>query len=266
MAFWAKSFVFDGVPSEAYDLFLISDGASGVLDNTGSCSVELYTQQVYRNPKPYLFGTQQSPTLTFNLTFASLKPISALNQQAIQRWLFGYNSYKKLQILQCDMDNVYFNCILTEPTLTTVGNFAYSFKCSVVCDAPWAWEFPKTYTFKSTPNKIINWSALKFINTSDNNYYTYPLITLQTTINGGVVNFTNVTDNNIGFSISGMLSNEIITIDCEKCIIKSNMRQNMLNYFTGTFVRLVPNLNTLSISGEIDNVKITVNNARKVSG
>lgn len=262
MSFWAKSFVFDGIPSETYDLFLISNGGAGVIENSGSNSVELYTQTVYRNPKPYLFGTQQSNVLTFTLSFASLKPISALKQQVIQKWLFGHNTYKKLQIMQCDMDNVYFNCILNNPTVTTVGNYAYYMTCDVVCDAPWAWEFPKKYSYGPFTVE----GSFVHNNTSDNNYYTMPKITVQISDYGNTFQITNITDNNSSCGFTNLSPSEILTIDSERAIIKSSTGLLRVGNMTGTMPRLLPGVNIIKIIGSISNITIEYQNARKVSG
>lgn len=262
MGFRAISFVFDNIPSETYDLFLISEGAAGVLQNTGSSSVELLTETIYRNPKPYLFGVQQTPVMTFSLSFASLKPISAVNQQYIQKWLFGHNTYKKLQIMQCDMYDVYFNCILTNPVVTTVGNFAYYFRCDVICDSPWAWGAPTKLTF----NKPTSGSSFIINNTSDNNYYTYPNIVITVSQSGNSVVLTNQTDNNQTFSITGLSANEVLTINSERNIITSSTGLSRFQNMTGFFPRLLPGINSLKITGNISSIVFEFDNARKVSG
>ena len=261
MAFWATSFIFDGVPSEMFNLFLISEDGSGVLENTGSNSVELYTQTVYRRAKPYLFGTQQTPVLTFTLCFASLKPISAIEQQSIQRWLFGQNKYKKLQIMQCDMYDIYFNCFLNNPRLTTVGNYAYSFKCDVQCDAPWAWEFEKNKNY----GPYTGAGTLIFNNLSDDNYYMKPVWTIALDDNTDSFQLNNLTDNS-SCSFDNLLPNEVITIDSDRGIIKSSTGLLRVGNMSGTLPRLVPGINEIQVVGDVSNINIKYQNARKVSG
>ena len=261
VAFWATSFVFDDVPSETYGLFLISEDGAGVIQNTGSNSVELYTQIVYRNPKPYLFGTQQTPVLTFDLCFASLTPVTAFDQQIIQKWLFGHNTYKKLQIMQCDMYDVYFNCILNNPTITTVGNYAYSFKCEVTYDAPWAWEYPKQEEY----GPYVGAGNFLFNNISDDNYYMKPIWTISLSDNTESFQINNITDGS-NCSFSGLLPNEIITIDSNRCIITSSTGLLRLGNMTGTLPRFLPGQNNIQIVGDVTSVVINYQNARKVSG
>ena len=73
-----------------------------------------------------------------------------------------------------DMESVYFNCILNNPTITTVGNFAYTFKCDVTCDAPWAWEYPKSASYGPFDVE----GTFTFNNISDDNYYMLPTFTV----------------------------------------------------------------------------------------
>lgn len=262
MAFWAHSFVFDDIPSETYGLFLISDGGAGVLENVGSNAVEPYTQEIHRRPKPYFFGVQQTPVLTFSLSFASLKPVDALQQQIIQRWLFGHNSYKKLQIMQCDMESVYFNCILNNPTLTTVGNYAYTFKCDVVCDAPWAWEFPKSESF----GPFLTEGTFKFNNISDDNYYMKPVFVIEIGNNADSFQLLNQSDGNKGCTFNDLSPGETLTIDSDKYIVTSNTGLLRVGNMTGILPRLVPGMNTFQVIGSTEKITINYQNARKVSG
>lgn len=262
MAFWARTFVFDGIPSETYNLFLISEDANGVLENTGSNSVDLFTQEVYRRPVPYFFGTQQTPVLEFSLNFASLKPIDAGIQRKIQKWLFGHSQYKKLQVMQCDMDDVYFNCILSNPKAITVGNFAYMFRCTVTCDAPWAWGNWHTTSF----GPIVDSQIIEYENTSDNNFYTFPLIEVVLSNTGASFSITNITDNNSFTSFSSLLQNETITIDSDRSIIKSSTGLRRFSNFKGNMPRLLPGFNKLQIDGDIEKLSITMRDAKKVTG
>lgn len=261
MAFWARTFVFDDIPSETFGLFVISEGAAGVIENTGSNSVELFTQEVYRRPTPYFFGTQQTPVLEFELSFASLDPVDAGTQRQIQKWLFGHSQYKKLQIMQCDMDDMYFNCILTEPKITTVGNFAYMFKCTVICDAPWAWGFWHTDTF----GPFVDEGTFSYNNTSDNNYYTYPQVEITLSSTGAGVTLINKTDNNSTTEFTSLLQNEVLTIDSDRSIIKSSTGLRRFENFKGVLPRLVRGMNNFQILGDIASISITMRDAKKVS-
>lgn len=267
MAFWAHSFLYDGIPSDKFELFIVSQGNSGIVQATGSGSVQLYTEAVYRRIKPYLYGVQQTPALTFNLSFASLKPICAEKQALIQTWLLGQQTYKKLRIIQPDYQDVYFNCIMTNPTFNCVGNFAYSMSCTVTCDSPFAWEEPRTITKKN----IVGQQTFELNNTSNLNDYVYPKLkfVLSNTSNG----FT-LTNNSLKYangqpescSMTNLAPGETIEINCEYGIVTSDRGISRYQNFSGTFFRMKPFINNISIGNDLDQFQITYQNARRVSG
>lgn len=262
MAFWARTFVFDDIPSETFGLFIISEDAAGVIATSGSNSVELFTQEVYRRPKPYFFGTQQTPVLEFSLSFASLTPVDAQKQRQIQKWLFGHSEYKKLQVMQCDMDDVYFNCIMTNPEVTTIGNYAYTFKCDVVCDAPWAWGFPHTTTY----GPFITEGTFSYNNTTDNNFYTYPEIVITLSSTGAGITLINTSDNNSTTTFDSLLQDEVLTINSDLSIIKSSTGLRRFSNFGGVMPRLVRGMNEFQVLGDIESISIIMQDAKKVIG
>ena len=160
------------------------------------------------------------------------------------------------------MYDVYFNCILTSPEITTVGNFAYSFKCKVTCDSPWAWEPSQTfnYTISSSPTTI------NFDNTSDNNYYTYPIVVFTASSSGGSVTMTNTTDNNSTFTMSNITADELITMNGEYYMLQSSKQLNHVDDLSGNFLRLLPGMNVITVSGNLVSMSITYQPARKVTG
>ena len=95
MSFFGSSFIFDGTPSDIYNLY-ISTPDGGETDNTGSTNVTILKDVVFRRPVAYLLGVQQAPVLEFEVSFNSPGEISAQDAQVIQRWLFGKQTYKNL--------------------------------------------------------------------------------------------------------------------------------------------------------------------------
>ena len=261
MAFWGYTFVFNNVPSETYGLY-ISSPDGDMVETDGSGDVELHTQTVFRNPKPYLLGVQQSPVLEFDVQFTSPNELMIEEIRAIQSWLFGQSQYKKLQIQQYDMQDVYFNCFLKSPKIIRVGNKIQGISGTVVCDSPFAWAFPKTITknYTSTANEtfILN-------NVSDNNYYEYPTIIATVDVYGGDFSITNVTDNSRIFSFTGLSQQEVLTINNELCIITSSTGLRRLSNFNKKWFRLLKGTNSLTIVGNVSQVKFIYSPARKTA-
>lgn len=261
MAFWGNTFVFNGIPSETYNLY-ISSPDGGMVDTTGSGDVELHTQTVFRRPKPYLLGVQQTPVLSYDVQFTSPDELMVEDIRIIQAWLFGQNDYKKLQIMQFDMQDVYFNCFLTSPRIVKNGNLIKGIAGTVVCDSPFAWSFPKTVrrTYAGSANE-----TYVFNNVSDNNYYEYPTVIATMSNAGGSFTVKNVTDNNREFIVTGLSGNEILTVDNDHCIITSSTALRRLSNFNQNWFRLVRGVNRLEITGTLNQLDFVYSPARKLA-
>ena len=157
--FWGNSFSFDGIPSETYNLFIGSFSASSTSSSQGSSNIELYSQSIYKRSTVYLYGARQTPVLELDLEFTAPNEIVAPEAEIIQKWLFGHNRYKKLNIMQDDMQDVYFNCILRNPQIVRAGSIITGFKCTATCDSPFAWTYDKTLTKTySEPDVVDNFT------------------------------------------------------------------------------------------------------------
>lgn len=187
----------------------------------------------------------------------------AIYRSKVEKWLFGRMEPCKLQIMQPDLQNIYFNCRLINPKLQYIGNKCYGFTCTVQCDAPWAWQVERTYSFVSFEE------AIRHYNDSDNTDYTYPRLWFKmkpTIMEMGEVSLINETDNNREFRFTGLAANEEITVDCERQIITSSTGLLRSENFNKKFFRLVSGLNVLHIGGEASGLRMTYSNARKVGG
>ena len=66
--FLARTFIFDDIPSETYNLELGELGNSGEATTSGSNNVELLTKKLFRRPVPLYYGAEQTPVLQFPLS------------------------------------------------------------------------------------------------------------------------------------------------------------------------------------------------------
>ncbi len=139
MAYYASNFMFDDIPSERFGLIIVSDD-SGESSTNASNNVNLITQEIFRRPKPYFYGVQQTPVLEFPIKFMTTEyEITASDSSIIQQWLFGQMNYKELRILQPDMQDIYYMCFLTDPQIIRIGNIVRGYSCTVKCDSPFAY-------------------------------------------------------------------------------------------------------------------------------
>lgn len=264
MAFWGLDFIFDHEFSLGYGVKIISiDGSSVVTEANAGSGIEIFSDSVFRNPTVFQYGVSQSEVLTFDMEIASETPIAGINRSKIQKWLFGRMKPCHLQIVQTDLQDIYFNCYLTNASTTYIGNYCYGFKFTVECDAPWAWQIARTYTQKQF-NDI--W---RFYNNSDNTDYTYPILEFklkQYLITDGDISITNITDNNRKFELLNCYPGEVIKVDCQRQIISSSRNRLLSGFFNKKFFRLLPSQNEIDINGELEYLSLTYSDARKVGG
>ena len=95
MSFYAKSFTYNGLPSEHYNLE-IANIEGGTSSNPGSGSVDIIEHFIYKRPVPFFYGVSYSKKLEFPISFFSPDEISAVDISYISSWLFGQLSYKQL--------------------------------------------------------------------------------------------------------------------------------------------------------------------------
>lgn len=264
-SFYAYDFMFNSEPSRKYNLQIITFNDGSLFEGIGSSDVELYTQEVYRKAKPYFLGRQQSPVLKFELTFGSIFPIGGIERSAISKWLFGQNEYKKLYIIQDDLNGSYFNCFLTNPRPVYVGGVNYAFICNVVCDSPFAYSPLRTFTETFTDETIITYN-FELYNKSHDVDYLYPNLTFTLNTIGDSFLIRNDSDNSREFLFEDLQPNEEITIDNDLQILTSSTGLKRLSKFNKNWLRLVPGLNELYVESGIGTFTVTYRDKLKIGG
>ena len=261
MAFNGKNFIFDSIPSENYGIVITSTGETS---QEPLADIQPTTTRIYRRNKSFLYGVTPNPTLEFQIMFHSIDGyIDSVMFGLISQWLFGQQNYKKLQILQEDMSDVYFNCFLTKPEVIKYGNQIAGVKAVVVCDSPFAYTFDRTstYTYVSPPSDTV----LTFDNLSHDSYYLFPIVEFTMGASGGNLSILS-TEESRTFSFTGLAANEVITVNNDLQIITSSLALLRLSKFNKTFMRFVPGRNILRVTGSIVSLKFTYSFARKIGG
>jgi len=154
MSFYGRSFIFNGIPSESFGLYISDLDASGVSNSMGSYDVEVKEKKIFRRPTSYFYGASSIPHLEFDMTVLAEEELTAEDFEGVQKWLFGQDGYKTLQIDQYDMQEVVFYVILNSPEIIRVGNKIYGCKFRVICNSPFGFTFPKTYTCVYTSSVV----------------------------------------------------------------------------------------------------------------
>ena len=264
--FYGNSFIYNSIPSENFGLFIRDLDASGINSSMGNSSMEIIEKKVYRKATPYFFGATPSPKLTFDFSAYAEQEIDAEEFALVQKWLFSSTSYKKFQIDQIDLQPIYFNAILNEPKIQRVGNLIQGFSCTVECDSPFAYFFPQTTTYIYTASTV-NATETYYNGSNDAGNYLYPNLVITMNNFGGGISIINAEDSNRAFVFTDLQANEILTINCGLQTITSSSGLRRLSNFNKKFLRLVPGVNTLNITGNV--ASIAMENqwiSKKISG
>lgn len=256
MSFYGSSFIYNGTSSDVYGLRIAYIDVSAINKSMGSSSVEILEKKIYRRSNPYFYGATPTPKLSFPLSAFAEHEIDASHFESIQAWLFSARNYQTLQIDQDDIRDIYFSCFLTEPEINRVGNIIRGFTCQVVCNAPYAFKFPKTTTYTYTQT-VVDTTETYYNGSDDKGSYLYPrLVITMNNIEDGI-SITNLDDGNRVSSFSGLSPNEVITIDSSLETISSSTGLKRLSNFNKKFLRLVPGRNRLRIQGNASSIAMT---------
>ena len=263
-SFNASNFVFNDIPSETYGLQIYNFGDSAPFNGIGSSNISVISQRVLRKAKPYYLGRTQEPVLEFELTFGSENSISAMERDIISSWLFGVSTYKKLYILQDDLNGAYFNCFMTNPQAVYIGNLNYAFTCTVLCDSPFAYSPVRTTSGSYTDGEVND--DFTIYNYSSDDEYLYPELTFKLQSIGNSFTLTNTTDDNRQFIFTAISPSEEITMDNDLQTLTSSTGLLRLGTFNKSWLRLLPKKNAMNLQGGVESFTITYRDRLKIGG
>ena len=259
MAFYARSFTFDGIQSERFSLTISSADSNATETSNMVGDSKLYTEKLFRRTDEFLLGVSIDPVLEFPITcMTDNTELTAPELQLIGNWLFGKRNYAELRIMQPDMGDVLFDCFLINPKIIRVGNLIRGVSATVHCKNAWGLKQAKTYTYSTSP--------ITHDNLSDESGYTYPTLVVTTDAFGGTITWVNTSDANRTGILTSMQANEVITIDNSLQIISSSTGLRRLANFNKNFFRLVNGRNTITFSGALASFAITYSDASKIGG
>lgn len=254
-------FKFDGVISKQYNLILVNIDTDS--NKTKIDGAKTYTTlNIPSNNKFYMLGRKIKEPLSFDIEIACENSnwLTEFQQRNIIKWLFDRAGYHKFEIMSKEYSGLYFNCYMTDPEQLVYGVGCVGYKCTLVCDAPWAWEYPKpiTYTIGTLPYSV------NFINTSDYEDYLFPQkVVITCGITGGTISITNVNDNNNVLQFTDLSANEIITID-DLGQVTSSTGSLRYDNWNKNRLKFVNKDNHLTVTGDIKTLQITYQNVRRI--
>ena len=177
----------------------------------------------------------------------------------------GRGKYIKLQIIQDDISDAYYNVICTGATDLYIGNVYYGIKLHFVCDAPWGYTFPRTLSYVFSGDEIQNFT-LDFYNSSQNRELLYPIVEFTLNSIGSSFTIINYTDDSNEFTFTDISPGETITVDNRLKTIKSSTGLRRLGNFNKNWLKFKTGNNELRIISGIGTVNITYSFARTIGG
>ena len=264
MPIYSSSFAYDSKPSSYFNLYVSEIGGDGSSTWNGAGSMEIYNKKLYRRSKPFFYGSAVGDNAEYELSFTSPEDIDSRTSELIQKWLFSSRSYKKLMIIQPDMQDVYMNVILNNPEVVREGNLIRGYTCTAQCDSPFGgWKFPKTKNYTYTAE--VTDSTVVFNNTSDDNgSYLYPHFVITMNNAGGDIFITNQSDGNRVSSFVDLSPSEVLTVDNSLQQMSSSTDLIRMSNFNKKFFRLVPGINQIRFQGNVANIAMTYQFVAKI--
>jgi len=250
MAFFGKSFMFNSVPCETYDLMMYNIGSTKQGDGQFASIPTIEEEAVGKKWKPYFYGVRFENKLELDMVFGvnqrrldEGKYLDRYELDEIASWLTGHEEYLWLDVEQEDMLHVRYKVICQKLDIVDYEMIPMALKASFVCDSPYGYLAEEIYTYTISGTRNIS-----FFNKSCINGYFMP--ELEITQTGGTFSITNATDGNRVFSLTSYPSSvSSIQVDNEHGIITNNQDLNLYPYFNYKFFRLKRGYNQLTVRG-----------------
>ena len=260
MGFFGNHFSFDGIPCEEFGLAIYdingnSQGDTGIVASVG----EVIEDWIPSRSKSFFYGIKRNTPLSFKMVFGVDPRLNLQNKfptmedyldrweiAKINNWLTGHsNSRKWLEIEQPDMESVRFYCTITDLEIITHAWYPWAFSCTVTCDSPYGYMFPKVFRYNCSSK-----SEVKLYSDSLVNEFYYPKLVITPT-EPYEISIVNESDNGRKFTLSkeALSVGKKIEIDNERGIIKTEDGRNIYDYFNFQFFRVKPGTNKLTLTG-----------------
>lgn len=257
MAFQGNKFIFDGIPGEQYGLMIANiNNANQNVGNIGG-KWTVHESRTSRRSAGLDYGITANEPLSFPIALVSIEDNRYFDRYdiaAVAGWLTGHQMFKKLVILQQDMENVYYKCRITKLETIEVGMRMVGFAATVTCDSP--------YAYRTRSDDIVacdGTCSTMYFNASNVNDYYYPVIEISGV--DGSIQIDNNTDQ-ATFMLSEMptapTGGRTICIDCLNQVMTASDGINLYQYWnTGEdmpkcFPRFLRGANELALSGNFE--------------
>lgn len=257
MSFQARSFIFDGRPSEEFGLILANIGNTKQESGTVGSELDILEDRIPGRYRAIHYGTSGNEPLSFPIIMSSDTDNVYFDRDDIARiagWLTGHQQYKKLVICQDDMQGVCYNCIITELEQVEAGDKTAGFKATVICDSPFAYRTMLDTIIECRGSLTFNYRCISNVN----DYY-YPDMVIETSETDILIE--NKTDSTV-LSFTGLPEGKKVIAVCgETMVMECSDGTNLYDHWNLNIskhvFRAVKGDNRIEITGKC---KITIKN------
>lgn len=253
--FNATSFSYGGVSSEELGLYIAKVNGKSVTESSSlGADLDIREEHIPGRIRSLFYGVHENSALEFDLEFAAEDVFDRCDLEQMASVLAGKGQYEWLEIDQPDLRDVRFRCILNNFKVTTVTGEPIGMTCTVHCDSPYAWEFPKKFSVTVGSEGT---AALNIYNSSSSNRIYEPQMTISLPAGAQSFEISNANDNGRVFKLSSenaFGSPVTFNVDNDRRIINSadaHVVQNCYTYIKENgykFFRLVKGMNKLNVT------------------
>lgn len=253
MAFSGCEIIFDGVPGMKYDLMLYDIGSNRQSDSVNLTSAgKPIEDRISKSPTSLLYGVEDNEPLSFQIVLAASPdrlerriPYDRFEIEAISSWLTGHQTWKTLKIVQPDLSQTRYRCLITDCKQISYGNLPWAFSCTVTCDSPYAYRSTQESEYVCG----VGQTDILLRNRSSYNGLYYPMVEIILQ-DSRAIEIVNRSNKNFSFKFENLPSPvHKIVVDNQSKVITNDADLNIYGCFNFGYLGLVRGDNNLTVVG-----------------
>lgn len=257
----AYEMIIDGIPISEYG-YMIARLGNGVEDGMGTLE-ENVTIQNPLTSDVRLVKSGEKEVLKFKVSLAKSNSdaltIDANDRDLLDFWLTSKEGFRRIEFEQEDYKGIYYMGRINNIIWKNVANRIVSCEFEVETDSPYAHRSDECIVIDTSVNKTF---AIE--NPTHGDRWNYPVVKITMGSSGSDISIKNVTDKNRTFSLTGLVANEVIEVECKSGRIKSSTDLNRVQQCNLKYPRLAYGTNTFVVDGNVSSIEFTYKNDVRV--
>ena len=233
MSFYGTSMVFDGISCEEMGLVMYDFTSNRQSDTTFTSNLEIAEDRIEGRYRSLFYGGSVNTPLSFTMVLCVSEdrayhhePLDRWDLQKIASWLTGHKEYKWLSIVQEDMEEIRYRCIITNMKAVEVSGNKWGVSFQVTCDSPYAYLKPMVYDY-SVSSALTTTLHSK----SAHNGFYYPQLAIKGHEGGTIsIQIANSIETSTFSFTSLPVGMGDLTVDCENGVITAASGLNPYQY------------------------------------